>query len=283
MFEIIYRYDPSRPTERQSPADPTEARQRLEEGNKTFVSLGTYTPEGSRVIYFDLADLGVAVGSGGPKQRPFAVVLGCSDARVPIELIFDRACNELFVVRVAGNVLGQEPLGSIGYAVDKLGQNLKLLVTLGHSRCGAVTAAVDAFLRPEEYLGLLSNHHVRAIINDLFPAVRGAATALAAHWGEDVARQPGYRAALIECGVVLNAAMTASILSAEFDDPAKGLGVVFGVYDLGSRHVQVPLASADDSDGGVRLVKAPTSLDEFRHLAEQVVNSLLIRQLLGVC
>src|SRR5262249_10138853 len=147
------------------------------------------------------ADIGIAAERGGPKQRPFAVVLGCSDARVPIELIFDRACNELFVVRVAGNVLGQEQLGSIDYAVDNLGQNLKLLVALGHSGCGAVTAAVDAFLRPTEYLGLLSSHHVRAIVNSLFPAVRGAAQALTVQWGEDVVKKPGYRAALIESGV----------------------------------------------------------------------------------
>jgi carbonic anhydrase len=223
----------------------------------------------------------VAVESGGPKQRPFAVVLGCSDARVPIELIFDRACNELFVVRVAGNILGQEQLGSIGYAVDNLGENLKLLVVLGHRRCGAVTAAVDAFIQPGEYLGLLSNHHVRAIVNSLFPAVRGAAKALGVQWGEEVIRRPGYRDALIECSVVINAALTASILRAEFDDPAKALGVVFSVYDLGSRRIQVPLSS-DDGDPGVRLVDAPTGRDQFRELAFQVAKSARIRQLLAV-
>ena len=224
----------------------------------------------------------MAVDSGGPKQRPFAVVLGCSDARVPIELIFDRACNELFVVRVAGNVLGQEQLGSIDYAVDHLGHNLKLLVALGHSKCGAVTAAVDAFLRPTDYLGLLSSHHVRAIVNSLLPAVRGATRALAIQWGEDVTRLHGYRAALIEVSVVLNAALTASILRAEFGDPEKGLGIVFGVYDLGSRRVQVPLVATDEADAGVGLLEAPASGDEFRQLAGRVVTSPLIRQLLGV-
>jgi carbonic anhydrase len=282
MFEIIYRYDPARPTERQSPADAAEARRRLEEGNRAFVDLATGVPEGSRVVYFDLADIGVAIDSGGPKQRPFAVVVGCSDARVPIELIFDRACNELFVVRVAGHVLGPEPLGSVGYAVDRLGHNLKLLVVLGHSSCGAVTAAVDAFLRPTEYLGLLSDHHVRAIINSLFPAVRGAATGLAAKWGEDVVKRPGYRAALIEFAVILNAALTASILRAEFDDLAGKLGVVFGVYDLGSRRVQVPLASSDAGNLGVRLVEAPASHDEFLQLANRVMNGPLLGRLLGV-
>src|SRR5262245_52113317 len=233
MFEIIYRYDPSRHIGRQSPADAAEARRRLEEGNQTFVSLATGSPDGSRVVYFDLADLGVAAESGGPRQQPFAVVIGCSDARVPTELIFDRACNELFVVRVAGNILGQEQLGSIDYAVEHLGENLKLLVALGHSGCGAVKAAVNAFLQPAEYLGLLSSHHIRAIVNSPFPAVRGAATSLAVTWGDDVVNRPGYRNALTECAVILNAALTASILREEFGDPARGLRVVFGVYDLG--------------------------------------------------
>jgi carbonic anhydrase len=282
MFEIIYRYDPSRPVARQAPADAAEACRWLEEGNKTFVSLASGGADRSQVVYFDLADIGVAVDRGVPIQEPFAVVLGCSDARVPIELIFDRACNELFVVRVAGNVLGQEQLGSIDYAIDHLGEDLKLLVVLGHSGCGAVTAAVDAFLRPAEYLYLLSSHHVRAIVNSLFPAVRGAARALAVQWGEDVAGRSGYRAALVECAVVLNAALTASILRTEFAGQATGLGVVFGVYDLGSRRVQVPWVSPDDGAPGVRLVEAPASPDDFRQLAGQLVTSLFVRRQLGV-
>jgi carbonic anhydrase len=282
MFEIIYRYDPSRPLERHAPADAAEARCRLEEGNRTFVSLGAGSLQGSRVVYFDLAEIGVAAESGGPKQRPFAVVLGCSDARVPIELIFDRACNELFVVRVAGNILGPEQLGSIDYAVDHLGRDLKLLVTMGHSGCGAVTAAADAFLQPGQYLGLLSSHHVRAIVNSLLPSVRGAATALAMRWGDEVTGRPGYRAALIECAVVLNAALTASILREEFCEPAKPLQAVFGVYDLGSRRVGVPLAATEDGEAGIRLVEAPSGQGEFRELAAHVTGSPLIRRLLGV-
>jgi carbonic anhydrase len=281
MFEIIYRCDPARPTQRKAPADAAEALRWLEEGNRSFRSMASGAPEGTRVVYFDLADVGIGLESGVPIQKPFAVVIGCSDARVPIELIFDRACNELFVVRVAGNILGPEQLGSIDYAVEHLGENLKLIVTLGHSRCGAVTAAVDAFLRPGDYLGLLSSHHVRAIVNSLFPAVRGAAKALAVVWGEDVAERPGYREALTECAVILNAALTASILREEFAEVAKGLRVVFGVYDLGTRRVQVPQAVAEE-DAPVRLIDAPTNLDEFREMAGQVVRSALIRQFLGV-
>jgi carbonic anhydrase len=278
MFELIYRYDPARPAARQPPADAAEARRRLEEGNAAFASLGAPGANASRVVYLDPQDLGVAAEGGAPTQRPFAVVLGCSDARVPTELIFDRACNELFVVRVAGNVLGQEQLGSIDYAVENLGPGLKLLVVLGHSGCGAVTAAVDAFLRPTDYLALLSSHHIRPIVNSLFPAVRGASAALATAWGEGVTRRPGYRAALIECAVTINAALKAAILRSAFADPAQDRRFVFGVYDLATRRVNVPLA---EGDAVSRLVEAPGGRDEFRRFAGAAAAAPVVDRLLG--
>jgi carbonic anhydrase len=281
MFEIIYRHDPSRPSSRQPPANPEEACRRLEEGNQAFATLGTGTAGGTRVVYIDLEDIGMTSLGGAPKQQPFAVVLGCSDARVPTELIFDCACNELFVVRVAGNVLGQEQLGSIDYAVENLGENLKLLVVLGHSKCGAVTAAVDAYLKPDMYLSLLASHHIRAIVNSVSPAVRGAAKVLSARWGEEVVRQPGYRTALIECGVILNAALKAAILREEFGGPGTGMRIVFGVYDLASRRVDVPREILDEVDGNTHLVDACTGPEGFRQFAAQVASSPLMRRLLG--
>lgn len=83
-------------------------------------------------MHIDLEDIGITA-AGIPHHEPFAVVLGCSDAQQQIEMIFDRAVNEMFVVRVAGNILGQEQLGSIDYAVQHLGDHVKLLVVLGHS------------------------------------------------------------------------------------------------------------------------------------------------------
>jgi len=281
MFELIYRCDPSRPTDRQAPADAAEACRRLEEGNRNFAALGTGSPDASRVVYFSLADIGVATEGPVPTQQPFAVVLGCSDARVPIELIFDRACNELFVVRVAGNVLGQEELGSIDYAVERLGSNLKLIVVLGHSRCGAVTAAVDAFLQPGEYLSLLASHHIRAIVNSVFPAVQGAATVLAAAWGPDVVRRSGYRTALIECAVILNAALTASILREEFKEFAHEGRIVFSRYDLASRRVHVPMTPAEASASVGHLLVAPSTREEFRTFAAQVAVGPDVGQFLG--
>jgi carbonic anhydrase len=279
MFEIIYRYDPARLSPRQPPANPDEACRRLEEGNGVFACLGTEKPDVSKVVYFDLEDIGLSEHGDAPKQKPFAVVLGCSDARVPTELIFDRACNELFVVRVAGNVLGQEELGSIDYAVTNFGDDLKLLVVLGHSKCGAVTAAADVYLKPEMYLGLLASHHVRLIVNSLSPVVRGAAQVLTTRWGEEVVRRPGYRAALIECAVILNAALKASILREQFASPAARRRVVFGVYDLASRRVGVPRDLPNDTQS-CGLVDAPSGPEDFRQLADQVAHSALMLSLL---
>jgi carbonic anhydrase len=279
MYDVIYRFDPAAPS-RQPPADAAEAWRRLEEGNAAFARLPTDAATGSRIVYVAPEDLGVCPAGGTPPQRPFAVVLGCSDARVPIELIFDRACNELFVVRVAGNTLGLEQLGSVDYAVENLGRHLKLLVVLGHSQCGAVSAAVEAYLKPEDYLGLVSSHPVRAIVNSLFMPVRGAAAALAAVWGNDVAGRPGYRAALVETAVALNAALKATILRERFHDASANRRILFGVYDLRTRHVSLPGLSSDGGEAESRLVEAPPGRAEFRQIGLQVAGSPLVRRLL---
>lgn len=111
---------------------PTEALARLQEGNRRFVTYGRVrqarTDEARRE---ELAE----------GQDPFAVVLGCSDSRVPVELVFDQGLGELFVVRVAGNVVADSQIGSVEYAVEQLGT--QLVVVLGHSGCGAVQATLD--------------------------------------------------------------------------------------------------------------------------------------------
>jgi carbonic anhydrase len=280
MFDIIYRYDPSQPSERRNPEDASEACRRLEEGNRLFASLTTDSVDGCRIVPIDLEDMGIVAQGEILKQQPFAVVLGCADARVPVEVIFDRTCNELFVVRVAGNILGQEQLGSIDYAVEHLGSNLKAIVVLGHSQCGAVTAAVDSFLKPVEYLGLASSHQIRSIVNAIFPAVRGAALSLSRIWGEEVSELPGFRAALIECSVVFNAVFMASILGKTFDEPEVDRRVVFGVYDLGTRRVHVPLSPGRGKEPIIGLHEALSTREELRELAVQVAGSGHIRKIL---
>jgi carbonic anhydrase len=279
MFDLIYRFDPRQGGVRQAPADAEEARRRLAEGNQAYSSILS-KPSGSLVIACDPQDIGVAVEGGAPRQQPFAVVVGCSDARVPIELIFDRACNELFVVRVAGNILGQEGLGSIDYAVENLGASLRLIVVLGHTHCGAVTAAADAFLRPAEYLSVAPSHTLRAVVNNLFPAVQAAAVSLSGVCGDGVKKAPGYRETLIETAIVFNAALTAAMLHQEFGgERGKGRRTVFGVFDLATRQVGAPLdaASPERTPG---LVEPPIGPEACRAFAAQVVRSGYIQRVL---
>lgn len=96
-------------------------------------------------------------------QKPFAVIVGCSDSRIPPELIFDQGLGDLFVVRLAGNIVDALALGSIEYAVEHLGT--KLVVVLGHGKCGAVTAATQSPDAPG---------HVDAIVRAIQPAVKKA-------------------------------------------------------------------------------------------------------------
>lgn len=96
-------------------------------------------------------------------QKPFAVIVGCSDSRIPPELIFDQGLGDLFVVRLAGNIVDNLALGSIEYAVEHLGT--KLVMVLGHSKCGAVTSAVKS---PE------APGHVGCIVKAIQPAIKKA-------------------------------------------------------------------------------------------------------------
>lgn len=113
-----------------STCSPAEAFARLQAGNERFVTDHPRHPRASRSWRDRLT-------SG---QRPFAIILGCSDSRVPPELLFDQGFGDLFVLRVAGNVLDDDVLGSIEYAVEHLGT--PLVAVLGHQDCGAVIAAM---------------------------------------------------------------------------------------------------------------------------------------------
>jgi carbonic anhydrase len=192
----------------------------MDDGNQAFAallaSLDERTGTAKRVIQVDPRDLGLLQSdTTSLAQRPFAAVVGCADARVPIELIFNEGPNDLFVVRVAGNTLGDDVRGSLNYALENLGASLKLIVVLGHSGCGAVTAAVDVFLDPAGYLSLASKHPVRALVDRLLIVVHTCAQRLKEMIGPDVAHHPRYREALIETAVVTNAAFAALTLQRE--------------------------------------------------------------------
>ena len=95
-------------------------------------------------------------------QKPFAIILSCADSRVPPEIVFDQGLGDLFVIRVAGNIISDEVLGSIEYAVEHL--HVKLLIVLGHEKCGAVDAALSKKEYPE---------HISSLVKAIRPAIKG--------------------------------------------------------------------------------------------------------------
>ena len=133
-----------------------EALERLREGNRRFVAKQS-------------AGRGLTISAPGSElidgQEPFAIVLGCSDSRVPAELIFDQGFGDLFVIRVAGNIVAPSQVGSVEFAAAKFGT--RLVVVLGHSQCGAVGAALD------ELQGRATNQsrNLRSIVDRVRPSV----------------------------------------------------------------------------------------------------------------
>jgi len=133
-----------------------EALERLKDGNLRFMS-----GLGGRDLDFENARrLELVEG-----QYPFAIVLGCSDSRVPLELIFDQGLGDLFVVRVAGNVVAPSQAGSIEFAAQRFGT--PLVVIMGHSGCGAVEATIDEVLNPTASL----SPNLEQVVNRIRPSV----------------------------------------------------------------------------------------------------------------
>jgi carbonic anhydrase len=136
-----------------------EALERLREGNRRFAS-----EQGER----DRFSVQARRRSLTARQEPFAIVLGCSDSRVPAEMVFDQSLGDLFVIRVAGNIVAPSQVGSIEFAAEQFGT--RLVVVLGHSRCGAVVATLDELQRPS---GGTHSRHLRSIVDRIRPAVEG--------------------------------------------------------------------------------------------------------------
>ncbi|WP_298439994.1 carbonic anhydrase [Geobacter sp.] len=185
-----------------------EALQRLMEGNKHFVAgqLGA-CGESTAAKRASLAN----------GQKPYAIILSCSDSRVPPELIFDKSMGEIFVICVAGNIPDPIVLGSIEYAAEHIGS--PLIMVLGHERCGAVTAAVDAKGKPEGNLG--------AIVRTITPAVRKAKMAAKGKSHDE----------LVETAVEINAKLVAANLTKKSPVIAKlakegKVKIVTAKYDL---------------------------------------------------
>lgn len=150
------------------------------------------------------------------QQTPYAVVLTCADSRVSPELLFDAGIGDLFVLRVAGNIVDETLLGSVEYAVEHLGT--PLVVVLGHENCGAVKAAIES-----SETGTLPTNNVKSIIELLLPVVEAVE-----------AEGPIDAAQLVDAVVTANARHTASqiLQRTELQKEYKGLGMVAARYDL---------------------------------------------------
>jgi len=141
-------------TNRQPVCTADEALERLKAGNARFVSGHAHFPTVQKEILAEMAR----------GQHPYATILGCSDSRVPPELVFDAGFGELFVIRVAGNVLGPAVLGTLQYAGSHL--HTPLFVVLGHEGCGAVSAALEWKFR-----GAAQKSRVETVLEHIVPAL----------------------------------------------------------------------------------------------------------------
>lgn len=133
-----------------------EAIQRLKDGNKRFVSgvrsIDNMIKQSQREEFVE-------------GQAPFAIILGCADSRVPAEIVFDQGLGDLFVIRVAGNIVAPSQVGSIEFATDTFGT--ALVVVLGHSQCGAVKAAIEELKNPKG----AHSFNLLSIVNRIMPTV----------------------------------------------------------------------------------------------------------------
>ena len=135
-----------------------EALQRLQEGNRRFAT-DAQAPD----RYHGQHRRAQLMNS----QEPFAIILGCSDSRVPAELVFDQGLGDLFVIRVAGNIVAPSQVGSVEFAAERF--HTRLVVVLGHSQCGAIEATLEELRIPTAN----QSRNLRAIVDRVRPAVEG--------------------------------------------------------------------------------------------------------------
>ena len=151
-----------------------DALARLREGNSRFVSdVRSRDTLASQARRRELA----------AGQEPFAIILGCSDSRVPAEIVFDQGLGDLFVIRVAGNIVAPSQVGSVEFAAERFGT--RLVVVLGHSKCGAILATVEELGRPSED----QSRNLRSIVDRIRPSVEALLATELAHHPDALIRQ----------------------------------------------------------------------------------------------
>jgi carbonic anhydrase len=155
-------------------ASARNALERLREGNRRFVS-GARSGD---ALASHVRRRELLIG-----QAPFAIVLGCSDSRVPAEIVFDQGLGDLFVIRVAGNIVAPSQVGSVEFAAERFGT--RLVVVLGHSGCGAIQATLEELARPSE----AQSRNLRTIVDRIRPAVEPLLATELRHHPEALGRE----------------------------------------------------------------------------------------------
>ena len=196
------------------PDTAEQALEMLKQGNARFVE-NVQNPQSTLLASNALTHV----------HEPFAIILGCSDARVPAEIVFDQGLGDLFVIRVAGNVVAPSQIGSVEFAAEKFGT--KLVVVLGHSHCGAVTACVETLINPDQPF----SPNLRSIVDRIRPSVYNLHEIYTAN-GQDIDAQE-----LINRGIKANVRMSVTQLkhgSRILEDAVNNgsLIIVGAVYDL---------------------------------------------------
>jgi carbonic anhydrase len=174
---------------------PDEALQKLMDGNKNYVE--------NKLTIAAMSDAAARM-SLAKSQKPYAIILTCSDSRVPPEIIFDKGLGEIFVIRVAGNIPDPVVLGSIEYAAEHLGSTL--IMVLGHERCGAVTATVDSKGKST------GSANIDAIVKAIRPNIKLAAKDCDACKGNKKCAETN-KSEFVECVIDANAKTVAANLS----------------------------------------------------------------------
>lgn len=198
---------------------PEEALQKLMDGNKRYLD--------NKPLHDAMCDSATRT-SLASSQKPFAIILTCSDSRVPPEVIFDKGLGEIFVVRVAGNIPDPVVLGSIEYAAEHLGSSL--IMVLGHERCGAVKATVDSKGKST------GSPNIDAIVKIIAPNVKVATKDCAACTGEKACAETK-KNEFVECVIDTNAKVTAAGLMKKSEilkhlAETNKLKIVAAKYDL---------------------------------------------------
>jgi carbonic anhydrase len=292
--DFTYRYNFARPRPFFVPDGWRAAANDLEEGNRKIVRFYQACrdhgyPRGTRRPVVELSAPeaeGQPRGDDGlPRQQPFAAMIGCSDARVPLELLFGQEFNDIFNIRVAGNVLAEEGIGSLLYALRSFvpdvdvphHRGLKLAGVIGHRGCGAVTATVRAFLDPVKDAPAFGEP-IGAILRRITsPALVVAVETMDAVFGAGAATDPSRIFETVELTVYVNAAWVAHEtqrwVNSAGTDVADRVGVVYGVFDPSDYRVRSLPASVDEPDPAM-FGRPPADQDELRALAATIAGRL---------